>query len=115
MADNLSTPRITSQYLDEFPNKTVRIIGKVTQLRGETATVDSEGVVTAHLTRVGFPFLCCPECVLNGIYKQDSHLTVGNAVEIVCKVNSDLSVKVLKSTDMGTTLGTFAVFSSLRN
>lgn len=39
------------------------------------------------------------------VYTQDSHLTVGNAVEIVCKVNGDLSVKVLKSTDMGTTLG----------
>ena len=53
-------------------------------------TVDSEGVVTAHLNR-------------------DSHLTVGNAVEIVCKVNSDLSVKVLKSTDMGTSLGMSAL------
>jgi hypothetical protein len=52
MADNLSTPRITSSYLDEFRNKTVRITGKVTQLRGETATIDSEGVVTAHLNRV---------------------------------------------------------------
>jgi hypothetical protein len=28
-------------------------------------------------------------------------LTVGNAVEIVGKVNQDLSVKVLKATDMG--------------
>jgi hypothetical protein len=55
MADNLSTPRITSQYLDAFTNKTVRIIGKVTQLRGETAAIDSDGVVTAHLNRV-----CCP-------------------------------------------------------
>jgi hypothetical protein len=53
MADNLSTPRINSQYLDSFTNKTVRIIGKVTQLRGETATIDAEGVVTAHLNRVG--------------------------------------------------------------
>jgi hypothetical protein len=55
MADNLSTPRITSQYLDAFTNKTVRIIGKVTQLRGETASIDSEGVVTAHLNRVLIP------------------------------------------------------------
>jgi replication factor A3 len=46
------------------------------------ATVDSDGTVTAHLNR-------------------DSHLTVGNAVEIVGKVNQDLSVKVLKATDMG--------------
>lgn len=52
MADNLSTPRITSQYLDAFQNKLVRIIGTVTQLRGETATIDADGVVTAHLNRV---------------------------------------------------------------
>ncbi|KAG0648763.1 Single-stranded DNA-binding P12 subunit [Hyphodiscus hymeniophilus] len=82
MADNLSTPRITSSYLDAFTSKTVRIVGRVTQLRGDTATVDADGVVTAHLNR-------------------DSHLAVGNAVELVCKVNADLSVKVLRSTDMG--------------
>jgi len=90
MAEALSTPRITSQYLDSFTNKTVRITGKVTQLRGEQATIDSEGVVTAHLNR-------------------DSHLTVGNAIEIVGKVNQDLSVKVLKATDMGTNLDFAAV------
>lgn len=39
--------------------------------------------------------------------KQDSHLTVGNAIEIVGKVNQDLSVKVLKATDMGTGFGKY--------
>jgi replication factor A3 len=58
------------------------LLGKVTQLRGDQATIDSEGVVTCQLNR-------------------DSHLTVGNAVEIVGKVNRDLSVKVLRATDMG--------------
>ena len=67
----------------------MRIIGKVTQLRGEQATIDSDGNVTAHLNR-------------------DSHLTVGHAVEIVGKVNQDLSVKVLKATDMGLGLGEFS-------
>lgn len=38
---------------------------------------------------------------------QDSHLTVGNAIEIVGKVNQDLSIKVLQATDMGLNLGTF--------
>jgi replication factor A3 len=33
---------------------------------------------------------------------QDAHLTVGNAVEVVGKVNQDLSIKVLQATDMGT-------------
>jgi replication factor A3 len=82
MADPISTPRITSQYLDSFTNRTIRITGRVTQLRGEQAIIDSDGNVTAHLNR-------------------DAHLTVGNVVEIVGKVNQDLSVKVFKALDMG--------------
>ncbi|KAE8450957.1 hypothetical protein EG329_005397 [Mollisiaceae sp. DMI_Dod_QoI] len=79
---SLSTPRITSPYLDSFTTRTIRLIGLVTQLRGEQATIDADGNVTAHLNR-------------------DAHLTVGNAVEIVGKVNRDLSVRVLKATDLG--------------
>jgi replication factor A3 len=82
MADPLSTPRLTSQHLEHFTNKTIRLTGRVTQLRGETATLDSDGAVTAHLNR-------------------DAHLTVGNMVEIVGKVNGDLSVRVLRATDLG--------------
>ncbi|KFY25040.1 hypothetical protein V493_04869 [Pseudogymnoascus sp. VKM F-4281 (FW-2241)] len=82
MAESLSTPRISSTYLDSFTNRTVRITGKVIQLRGEEATLDSNGHITAHLNR-------------------DAHLTVGHAVEIVGKVNQDLSIKVLQATDMG--------------
>lgn len=66
------------------------MVGKVTQLRGEQATIDASGNVTAHLNR-------------------DSHLTVGNAIEIVGKVNQDLSIKVLQATDMGTDLDFAAV------
>ena len=52
-----ATPRINSQYLDSFTNQTVRILGKVTSLRGETATIDANGSVTIHLNRVQyFPF-----------------------------------------------------------
>ena len=64
-----------------FPNLPL-IEKKVTLLRGETATLDSSGAVTAHLNR-------------------DAHLTVGNYVEIVGKVNQDLSVRVLRATDLG--------------
>ena len=81
-----ATPRINSTYLENFTNQTVRLVGKVVQLRGEQATVDSMGNVTAHLNR-------------------DSHLTVGNAIEIVGKVNQDLSIKVLQATDLGPNLG----------
>ncbi|KAH6680217.1 replication factor A protein 3 [Halenospora varia] len=82
MADTLSTPRIQTPHLDAFTSRTVRLIGRVTQLRGEQATIDCQGALTAILNR-------------------DAHLTVGHAVEIVGKVNSDLSVKVLRATDLG--------------
>jgi hypothetical protein len=52
MADQGSTPRISSQYLDAFTGKTVIITGKVTQTRGETAVVDSNGEITVLLNRV---------------------------------------------------------------
>lgn len=86
MAEPHSTPRISSPHLDSFTSRTVRIIGKVTQLRGETANIDSDGVVTLQLGH-------------------DSHLTVGNAVEVIGKVNGDLSVKVMMCTDLGNAKG----------
>jgi hypothetical protein len=39
-------------YLDNFVNRHVLLVGKVTQLRGEQATLDSEGTVTVILNRV---------------------------------------------------------------
>ncbi|KAI1008061.1 hypothetical protein K3495_g176 [Podosphaera aphanis] len=82
MAELISTPRITSAHLDSFMSRTVRMTGKVTQLRGEMAALDSDGNVTLHLN---------PE----------AHLTVGHAAEIVGKVNQDFSIRVLKATDLG--------------
>lgn len=52
MAEQLSTPRITAPYLDNFVGRHVLLMGKVTQLRGDEATVDSDGVVTVSLNRV---------------------------------------------------------------
>lgn len=52
MAEAIATPRINSSYLDSFTNQTVRMIGKVVQLRGEQAIIDAGGNITAHLTRV---------------------------------------------------------------
>ncbi|KAI1020255.1 hypothetical protein LB503_006140 [Fusarium chuoi] len=83
MAEQLSTPRITAAYLDNFVGKVVMLVGKVTQLRGEQATLDSEGTVTVLLNR-------------------DAHLTNGNGVQVIGKVNPDLSIKVLTSRDLGT-------------
>ncbi|KHN93717.1 DNA replication factor A subunit Ssb3 [Metarhizium album ARSEF 1941] len=78
-----SSPRITAPYLDSFVGRHVTIVGKVTQLRGEQATIDSDGAVTVVLNR-------------------DAHLTNGNAVQLIGKVNPDLSIKVLSSLDLGT-------------
>ncbi|KAA8568007.1 hypothetical protein EYC84_008432 [Monilinia fructicola] len=46
------------------------------------------------------------------LLNRDSHLQVGNAIEIVGKVNQDLSVKVLKATDFGTNFD-FAAMNAL--
>ncbi|MCJ1433181.1 hypothetical protein MMC27_002540 [Xylographa pallens] len=77
-----ATPRINAHYLEQFTNQTVRIVGKVLALHGETATLDASGSITIHLNR-------------------ESHLTVNNAAEIIGKVQPDLSVKVLQATDFG--------------
>lgn len=52
MAEAISTPRINSSYLDSFTNTTVRMTGKVVQLKGEQAIIDAEGNATVHLNRV---------------------------------------------------------------
>ena len=47
-----ATPRINAHYLDTFLHQTVRIVGKVSALHGETATLDADGAITIHLNRV---------------------------------------------------------------
>lgn len=56
----LSSPRITAPYLDSFVGRLVTIVGKVTQLRGDQATIDSDGIVTVVLNRVSLLALCSP-------------------------------------------------------
>ncbi|KAI9803179.1 MAG: hypothetical protein M1825_001970 [Sarcosagium campestre] len=90
MAENVATPRISAPHLETFTNQTVRILGRVTAVRGEQATVDAEGEITALLNN-------------------DAHLTLNNAVELLCKVNSDLSVKVIRATDFGSDIDFKAV------
>jgi replication factor A3 len=58
MSEQLSAPRITAAYLDSFVGRLVTIVGKVTQLRGEQATIDADGVVTVVLNRVSLLPLC---------------------------------------------------------
>lgn len=47
-----ATPRINASYLEHFTNQTVRILGKVIQLRGEQATIEAGGQVNILLNRV---------------------------------------------------------------
>ncbi|KAI9755077.1 MAG: DEAD-box ATP-dependent RNA helicase [Chaenotheca gracillima] len=89
MAESTATPRVLAPYLENFVNQTVRIVGKVVQTEGDQI-IDAGGNITAHLNR-------------------ESHLTLNNAVEIVGKVNPDLSVKVLVATDFGSNLDMKAV------
>ncbi|MCJ1342642.1 hypothetical protein MMC31_000829 [Peltigera leucophlebia] len=90
MATSEATPRIHAPYLQAFTNQTVRILGKVVSLRGETATIEANGSITIHLNR-------------------DSHLTINNAVEVVGKVQPDLSIKVFQATNFGDNIDFTAV------
>ncbi|KAK4127720.1 replication factor A protein 3 [Parathielavia appendiculata] len=79
----IANPRITCVYLNSYVGKNVIIVGKVIQLRGDEALIDADGNITAHLNR-------------------EAHLSAGNGVQIIGKVNPDLSIKVLSSLDLGT-------------
>lgn len=52
MSEQAPTPRINAPYLENFTGQTVIITGKVTQLRGEVATIDANGEITVLLNRV---------------------------------------------------------------
>ncbi|ORY71954.1 replication factor A protein 3 [Pseudomassariella vexata] len=81
--DPVSTPRISGQLIDSYVGRNVMVVGKVLQLRGDTAVIDSEGQITANLNR-------------------EAHLVSGNGVQIIGKVLPDLSIKVMNSIDLGT-------------
>ncbi|SPO06880.1 related to single-stranded DNA binding protein 12k chain [Cephalotrichum gorgonifer] len=82
MAEPTSTPRITAQYLDSFAGQNVMVVGKIVQLRGDSAIMDSAGNITLNLNR-------------------ESHLVNGSMAEVIGKVNPDHSIKVLTSKDLG--------------
>ncbi|TGZ84700.1 replication factor A protein 3 [Ascodesmis nigricans] len=76
------TPRINAPLLAQFVGHTVRIVGRVTGIQGDNATIDAQGNISLHLTR-------------------DDHLVYNNGVELIGKINPDMSVKVLTSWDLG--------------
>ncbi|EPS42476.1 hypothetical protein H072_3547 [Dactylellina haptotyla CBS 200.50] len=86
------TPRVNASLLGNFANQTVRIAGKVIQIRGNTATIDASGTVSV-------------------ILDADTNVkTVDNVVEIIGKVNAaDHSIKEFVSTDFGPNVDMVAV------
>ncbi|EGS21046.1 single-stranded DNA binding protein 12k chain-like protein [Thermochaetoides thermophila DSM 1495] len=80
---NISTPRVTCSYLNSYLGRNVLIVGKVMELRGDEAIVDADGNITVHLNR-------------------EAHLSKGNGVQVIGKVNPDLSIKALTTLDLGT-------------
>jgi hypothetical protein len=52
--DHPQTPRILAPHLQQFQHKLVRMLGKVVQLRGDTAVIDAGGNVDVLLNRVRF-------------------------------------------------------------
>jgi replication factor A3 len=134
--DHPQTPRIQAPYLQQFQHRIVRVLGKVVQLRGEQATIDAGGNVDIILTRVSrlvssplFLYSWFRLCVFHfhppplhqlqihisggknerliEHIKQDSHLQVGHAVEIIGKVDGNLQIKVQAATDFGTNIGMY--------
>lgn len=55
--DHPQTPRILAPHLSNFQHRIVRMLGKVVQLRGETAVIDAGGQVDVILTRVCVDFI----------------------------------------------------------
>lgn len=86
---SLQTPRILPSHLHAFSSKTVRVLGTVSALRGDTATIT---------------------CGTNGditlVLKADSHLQMGKLVEVVGKVTElDGSVCTTTTTAMTNDMG----------
>lgn len=107
MSEQMSSPRITASYLDNFVGRVVTIVGKVTQLRGDQATIDADGVVTILLNRVRAPpkYLLKAVPTNNHMPFKEAHLAHGNAAQVIGKVNPDLSIKALSTRDVGPGVG----------
>ena len=50
--DHPQTPRVLQPHLAQFQHRIVRVLGKVVQLRGETAIIDAGGQIDVILNRV---------------------------------------------------------------
>ncbi|KAK6350055.1 hypothetical protein TWF696_006304 [Orbilia brochopaga] len=85
------TPRVNATLLANFTGHTVRIAGTVIQVRGSTATIDSQGTVAIQLDSA------------------TNVKTPGNVVEVIGKVGEDQSIREYVSTDFGANVDMAAV------
>ncbi len=74
-------------------NRDEGVRGKKEGTEGESETANSEHPNADHLLHPARP------------RQQEAHLSAGNGVQIIGKVNPDLSIKVLSSMDLGTSVG----------
>ncbi|CAG9940629.1 unnamed protein product [Clonostachys rosea f. rosea IK726] len=82
MSEQIVHPRISARYLDSFVGRHVMLVGKVLQVQGKQATVDSDGTVTVLLDQL-------------------SEVVGGSCVQVLGKVNSDLTIKSYQAQDLG--------------
>jgi replication factor A3 len=75
-------PRINASLVPQFVGKTVRIIGKIHDLQGDTATLDASGELRIHLS-------------------MQSHVKENNYYEIIGKITDDHSIRMLDAIDFG--------------
>jgi replication factor A3 len=61
----VSTPRISADMVDSYVGQNVIVVGKVMQLRGDSAILDANGQVNAILNRVWFRRWCLTNYVAN--------------------------------------------------
>ena len=74
------TPRINAPLIDKFRNTTVRIVGKVVDVKEDTAVIDAQGQIQLQLQRVRYPAQACL-CRLAGVSPSRS-VSTSPAVEI---------------------------------
>ncbi len=48
----METPRVSCSHLNSYINRNVLVVGKVVQLRDDSAIMDADGHITVNLNRV---------------------------------------------------------------
>lgn len=56
--ESVSTPRISSRFINAYINRTVMVVGKVIQLRGSEALIDADGQIQVNLNPVRIKSTC---------------------------------------------------------